>query len=444
VGPRVLFNGHDIYDVVEIQKDKLKKTYEALPDDQALDEAFTQDLKKQYMLDIPRLRPDEWTSERKDTPPHANEVVVYVPFDGDPSVFAIKPSASNGIVAKGEIVGHELLIGVIPPTPDFDVERFVRREIGQVEWRLNSLRGSMQHMTQQLEATIRGCIAIRKRSVEHKAKIDQNLNIPRRQSPPVLAAEPKWVPPTQPAAPVKPVQETWDIFMSHATPDKPYVEPLVDELKNAGVSVWYDKHVLSWGDGLRSGINKGLVNSRYAIVVLSKAFLAERKWTEHELNGLFAREELGKLIILPIWHGIDRGDLLKYDPALADRLAKISNTDSYPDIVDSVLEKLGRATPVKKADINLTQPIKDGVDQRELVAYAWYETKGPGAKKEKLYVRKSAFMKGWFVLVDGQNGREGTMEDVSGKFIMADRWLKGQGYVRMNFSNPSNLPAFEL
>jgi hypothetical protein len=89
VGPRVLFNGHDIYDVVEIQKDKLKKTYEALPDDKALDEAFTQDLKKQYTLDIPRLRPDEWTSERKDTSPQANEIVVYVPFDGDPSVFGI-------------------------------------------------------------------------------------------------------------------------------------------------------------------------------------------------------------------------------------------------------------------------------------------------------------------------------------------------------------------
>jgi hypothetical protein len=59
VGPRVLFNGHDIYDVVEIQKDKLKKTYEALPDDKALDESFTQDLKKQYMLDIPRFRPDD-------------------------------------------------------------------------------------------------------------------------------------------------------------------------------------------------------------------------------------------------------------------------------------------------------------------------------------------------------------------------------------------------
>jgi hypothetical protein len=142
-----------------------------------------------------------------------------------------------------------------------------------------------------------------------------------------------------------PIQETWDVFMSHASPDKPYLEPLVDELKRAGVTVWYDKHVLAWGDGLRRGINKGLVNSRYAIVVLSKAYLAERKWTEHELNGLFAREELGKVIILPIWHGITRVDLLKYDPDLADRLAKISDTDSYPDIVASVLEKLGRVLP---------------------------------------------------------------------------------------------------
>ncbi len=99
-----------------------------------------------------------------------------------------------------------------------------------------------------------------------------------------------------------------------------------------------------------SGINRGLVSCRYAIVVLSKAFLAERKWTEHELGGLFAREELGTLIILPIWHGITREDILRYDPALADRLAKISNTDSHKDIVSSVLQKLGRTEDMETAN----------------------------------------------------------------------------------------------
>ena len=356
MGPQVLFNGQHIYDFVEIQKEKLKKSYEALPDDRALDEAFTKDLKKQYMLDIPTLKPDQWSSERRDIPPHSMEIVAYIPFDGDPSVFNIRPSAFNGTVAQGEIVDHELLIRVRPTSAEFDVAAYVKREIAEAEWRLNSLRGTMEHMNQQLEATIRGCIAYRKRVVENKAKIGQNIGIPQRQPPvaPASTIEPKPTPVTRLPASEKPVQKMWDIFMSHASPDKPYVELLVNELKQAGVTVWYDKHVLGWGEGLRRGINKGLINSRYAIVVLSKAFLAERKWTEHELNGLFAREEHGKLIILPIWHGISRDDLLNYDPDLADRLAKISDTDSATDIVASVLEKLGRALPRSSRRVNRT------------------------------------------------------------------------------------------
>ena len=67
-------------------------------------------------------------------------------------------------------------------------------------------------------------------------------------------------------------------------------------LTDAGVSVWYDREVLEWGDRLRPKINEGLIKSDYAIAVLSKAYLAKRKWTEHELDSLFAREELGQII----------------------------------------------------------------------------------------------------------------------------------------------------
>lgn len=139
--------------------------------------------------------------------------------------------------------------------------------------------------------------------------------------------------------------EKWDVFISHASEDKPYVEPLAVALRAADISVWYDDMVLNWGDDLRPMIDNGLVNCRFGIVVLSKAFLAKKKWTEHELNGLFAREQAGRSLVLPIWHGISRGDLLAYSPALADRLAKIAGNDSRDDIVRSLLELLGRPIP---------------------------------------------------------------------------------------------------
>jgi hypothetical protein len=143
--------------------------------------------------------------------------------------------------------------------------------------------------------------------------------------------------------------EKWDVFISHASEDKPYVDPLATALRAAGVSVWYDQMILNWGDDLRPMIDNGLINCRFGIVVLSKAFLSKKKWTEHELNGLFAREQAGQKLVLPIWHGINRGNLLEYSPTLADRLAKISDSDSADDIVKSMLGLLGRPISNKGA-----------------------------------------------------------------------------------------------
>jgi hypothetical protein len=160
----------------------------------------------------------------------------------------------------------------------------------------------------------------------------------------------------------------FDVFISHSSVDKPYVAPLVSALEAAEISVWFDKTTMEWGDSLRSEIDRGLAACRYGIVVFSKAFLKKKKWTEHELNALFAREEPGKKGILPIWHGITRDDLIEYSPAFADRLAKNSITDSYADIVESLLSMLGRpnlvssrasAEPVKSP--HLAAPVANAI-----------------------------------------------------------------------------------
>jgi hypothetical protein len=159
-----------------------------------------------------------------------------------------------------------------------------------------------------------------------------------------------------------PPEHEFDVFVSHATEDKTYVIPLVLDLETAGVRVWFDSQRIGWGDDLRESIDRGLTNCTYGIVVFSPAFLRKKKWTEYELNGLFAREQVGKRLILPIWHGITRADLIDYSPAFADRVAKNSSSDSRADIVESVLNMLGRADP-KREDKpphgNLAPPLTD-------------------------------------------------------------------------------------
>jgi hypothetical protein len=76
--------------------------------------------------------------------------------------------------------------------------------------------------------------------------------------------------------------------------------------------------------------------------LFSQAFLRKKKWTEHELNSLFAREQVGQNLILPIWHSITRQDMAAYSPALADRIAKSTDKDSYEDIISTLKRLLGR------------------------------------------------------------------------------------------------------
>ncbi len=130
----------------------------------------------------------------------------------------------------------------------------------------------------------------------------------------------------------------YDAFISHAGEDKEVVaRPLAKRLKELGFWIWYDEFTLEVGDSLRRSIDKGLVNSRYGIVVLSSAFF-EKNWPEYELNGLTAREIDGQKVILPVWHGVTKKDVLKYSPPLADKVA-ISTANSN---IDEVARKLAK------------------------------------------------------------------------------------------------------
>ena len=211
-------------------------------------------------------------------------------------------------------------------------------------------------------------------------KVMEGLGRPTHRLVDAYEAEPAQKAPARPSG----VAEQWDVFISHATEDKDYVEPLVKALDNAGIRVWFDKSTVEWGDDLRSSIDRGLVNCRYGIVVFSKAFLKKKKWTEYELNSLFALEQPGRKIILPIWHGITREDLLQYGAGFADRLAKISSKDSYEEIVESLLGLLGRSTPprsrmVGSKDSVLTEPDQKQ-DVNEVTLEAFYFNHDPDSQ----------------------------------------------------------------
>lgn len=129
----------------------------------------------------------------------------------------------------------------------------------------------------------------------------------------------------------------YDVFISHASEDKDeVVRPLAAALESGGLRVWYDEFTLKIGDSLRQKIDAGLASSRFGIVVLSNDFI-KKGWTNYELDGIVSRSVNGEQVMLPIWHGITKQQVLDYSPSLADKVAR--NTASYTlkEIADEII-----------------------------------------------------------------------------------------------------------
>ena len=130
----------------------------------------------------------------------------------------------------------------------------------------------------------------------------------------------------------------FDVFISHTSKDKDeVVRPLATALCAAGLSVWYDEFELRIGDSLRRKIDKGLANSRFGVVVLSRAFFG-RDWPEYELDGLVTRSVSGDQILLPVWHDVTKREVMDYSPSLADRVARSTATHTVEEIAAEIVD----------------------------------------------------------------------------------------------------------
>lgn len=134
------------------------------------------------------------------------------------------------------------------------------------------------------------------------------------------------------------IDKEYDVFISHASEDKnEVVRPLAHALINEGLKVWYDEFELKIGDSLRRKIDKGLANSKFGIVVLSKDFI-KKGWTNYELDGIITKAVSGEQIILPIWHNISKQEVINFSPSLADKLARSTSSSTVEELAKEISE----------------------------------------------------------------------------------------------------------
>ena len=159
-----------------------------------------------------------------------------------------------------------------------------------------------------------------------------------RALPPIKAAPLSSVPSLVRDQPpeVDPSGEVFDVFISHASEDKDeVVRPLAKALKEEGLHVWYDEFELRIGSSLRRTIDRGIARSRFGVVVLSESFF-EKGWPGYELDGLVTRAVSGEQVLLPIWHGVTKQQVMDYSPSLADKLARSTATHTVTEIAADI------------------------------------------------------------------------------------------------------------
>jgi RNA-directed DNA polymerase len=91
----------------------------------------------------------------------------------------------------------------------------------------------------------------------------------------------------------------FDVFLSHASEDKPKIRKLKDGLETLGIKVFFDEDSIKWGDSIVGKINIGLLKSTYFMPFLTNTF-SNKGWTNKELNSAISMNASQKGRILPI------------------------------------------------------------------------------------------------------------------------------------------------
>lgn len=136
---------------------------------------------------------------------------------------------------------------------------------------------------------------IRRRRDQELRHIRQLEDARRAAIAPTFAASGTPVPAaSQPVAPARPERRAdfeWDVCLTFAGEDRPYVEMVADGLKKSGLRVFYDRDEKGklWGKDLAEHFDYVYrLGSRYCVMFISEAY-AKKPWTRHERRSALAR-----------------------------------------------------------------------------------------------------------------------------------------------------------
>lgn len=128
-----------------------------------------------------------------------------------------------------------------------------------------------------------------------------------------------------------------DVFLCHAWDDRQgSAKELHDLLEARGVRVWFSEKDLGLGVPMMRAIDKGLVNSRVGIVLVTPAMLRRlpaEGVADKELSALLRRERL-----VPVVHGTTYEELEQVSLLLASRAGLSTDEESMTEVAAKIAE----------------------------------------------------------------------------------------------------------
>jgi TIR domain-containing protein len=130
-----------------------------------------------------------------------------------------------------------------------------------------------------------------------------------------------------------------DVFISHASEDKPRIAPLLKAFDNFSITYWIDAADIGWGERWLERIREGLLSTNIVVVIVTDEFI-RKQWTKYELALASEQEKAGALRLLPLVD-VDQSTLEREFPSLAAKnYLKLSVPASA--VAERVGELLGR------------------------------------------------------------------------------------------------------
>ena len=146
----------------------------------------------------------------------------------------------------------------------------------------------------------------------------------------------------------------YDVALSFAGEDRAYVKEVAGLLESADVRVFYDEYerAMLWGQDLYARLDDVYQHrAKYCVIFISR-FYQDKLWTNHELRSIQARAFQGREeYILPA--RFDDTEIPGIPPTVGHiDLRQIKP----PELVDRILEKLGRAPMGQHAPLGRHAP----------------------------------------------------------------------------------------